>query len=117
MQQLSGSSGRGGTFIPSTVRTFSGGGGGRAAGPANLDPKMIPPGDGGGVGGLPAPVVRPDSSSIRAAISACSCNSSCCALVLARWSGMDCLWVLSPRAVGLILPCQSHSGGGRWVRS
>ena len=84
MQQLSGSSGRGRTFIPSTVRIFSGGGGGRAAGPANLDPKMMPL---GGVGGLPAPVVRPDSSSIRAAIPACSCNSSSFALASATIAG------------------------------
>ena len=73
MQQLSGSSGRGGTLIPSTIRIIPGSGGGLAAGPANLEPKIIPP---TGVGGLPAPVVLPDSSSIRAAISACCSRSS-----------------------------------------
>jgi hypothetical protein len=65
--------------MPSTVRIFSGGGGGRAAGPANLDPKTIPGvrGWGGGVGGLPAPVVRPASSSILDAMTACSsCSAS-----------------------------------------
>jgi hypothetical protein len=83
MQQLSGSSGRGGTFIPSTIRIFSGGGGGRAAGPANRDPKIIPPGGSGGVGDLPAPVVRLDSSSIRDAIAACSCSSASCSFASA----------------------------------
>src|SRR5271170_4462702 len=74
MQQLSGSSGRGGTVIPSTIRILSGGGAGLDAGPARRDPKMMPPA--GGVGGLPAPVVRPDSSSIRAAMSCCFWCSS-----------------------------------------
>jgi hypothetical protein len=61
--------------MPSTIRIFSGFGPGLAAGPANRDPKMIPL---TGVGVRPAPVVRPDSSSIREAISSCcSCSSAC----------------------------------------
>jgi hypothetical protein len=75
MQQLSGSSGRGGTLIPSTVRTLSGGGAGLEAGPASLEPNMMLMG--GESGALPAPVVRPDSSSIRAASSSCfACSSA-----------------------------------------
>jgi hypothetical protein len=57
-------------LIPSTILTLSGVGEGRDAGPANLDPNMIC-----GVGGLPAPVVRPDSSSILDAISCCFSDS------------------------------------------
>lgn len=72
MQQLSGSSGLGGTLMPSTILIFSGGGAGREAGPASLEPKMIfCTGAVVGVGGRPAPVVRLDSSSIRAASSSC----------------------------------------------
>ena len=78
IQQLSGSSGRGRTLIPSTIRICSGGGAGFAAGPAKRDPKMIFPT--GRVGDLPAPVVRPDSSSILDAMACCfSCSSSACA--------------------------------------
>lgn len=79
MQQLSGSSGRGGTLIPSTVLIFSAGGAGLEAGPASLDPKIIF--WIGGVGDFPAPVVRPDSSSMREAI--CSCFSFSLAVAFA----------------------------------
>ena len=41
IQQLSGSSGRGGTLTPSTIRTDCGSGPARGAGPANREPKMI----------------------------------------------------------------------------
>lgn len=71
MQQLSGSSGRGGTLIPSTSRIFSGGGPGLEAGPARRDPNMMR-----GVGGTLAPVVRLASSSMRAASCSCFCFSS-----------------------------------------
>ena len=41
MQQLSGSSGRGGTLMPSTMRIVSGAGGSLGAGPERRDPNMI----------------------------------------------------------------------------
>ncbi len=85
MQQLSGSSGRGGTLIPSTTLIFSAGGAGLEAGPASLDPKMIF--WIGGVGGLPAPVVRPDSSSIREAIFSCVSLSSAAAFAFSAIAG------------------------------
>ena len=77
IQQLSGSSGRGSTLIPSTIRICSGWGAGLAAGPARRDPKMIFPT--GGVGDLPAPVVRADSlSNLDAMTCLFSSSSSAC---------------------------------------
>jgi hypothetical protein len=75
MQQLSGSSGRGGTLTPSTTRTVSGSGPLRGAGPANLEPKKMFC-IGGEVGDFLAPVVRPDSSSILEASSSTFTRSS-----------------------------------------